>query len=45
MHLDFKTLARFRRIGHPFTDNRLGRNDSVGYDFLHVAIDDAMRLA
>ena len=45
LHLDIKKLARFQRVGHRITGNRLGRNEGVGYDFFHVAIDDATRLA
>jgi len=45
LHLDIKKLARFERVGHRITGNRLGRNEDVGYDFFHVAIDDATRLA
>jgi len=45
LHLDIKKLARFERIGHRITGNRLGRSEGVGYDFFHVAIDDATRLA
>ena len=45
IHLDVKKLARFDRVGHRITGNRRGGSESVGYDFLHVAIDDATRLA
>jgi transposase InsO family protein len=45
LHLDIKKLARFERVGHRITGNRPGRNEDVGYDFFHVAIDDATRLA
>jgi len=45
LHLDIKKLVRFDRVGHRITGNRRGRNQSVGYDFFHVAIDDATRLA
>jgi hypothetical protein len=43
LHLDIKKLARFDRVGHHITGNRLGASQDVGYDFL--AIDDATRLA
>jgi hypothetical protein len=47
--MDVKRLARFRRPGHALTgvrdatsaENRAG----VGYDYLHVVIDDHTRLA
>ena len=45
LHLDVKKLARFARVGHRITGNRLGKSEGVGYDFFHVAIDDATRLA
>lgn len=46
IHIDVKKLARFRRIGHRITGNRQqGRSTGVGYDLVHVAIDDATRLA
>jgi transposase InsO family protein len=45
IHLDIKKLARFSQVGHRITGNRLGASEGVGYDFFHVAIDDATRLA
>jgi transposase InsO family protein len=45
LHLDIKKLARFGHVGHRITGNRHGKNKDVGYDLLHVAIDDATRLA
>ena len=45
LHLDIKKLARFERIGHRITGNRRGGSEGAGYDFFHVAIDDATRLA
>jgi transposase InsO family protein len=46
IHIDVKKLARFRRIGHRITGNRQqGRSTGVGYDLIHVVIDDATRLA
>ena len=45
VHFDVKKLARFRRIGHRITGDRRGRNSNVGWDFVHVAVDDASRLA
>lgn len=45
-HIDVKKLARFRKVGHRITGNRQqGRSAGVGYDRVHVAIDDATRLA
>ena len=46
IHIDVKKLARFRRVGHRITGNRQqGRSTGVGYDRVHVAIDDTTRLA
>ena len=45
LHLDIKKLARFSQVGHRITGNRRGGSEGVGYDFFHVAIDDATRLA
>jgi transposase InsO family protein len=46
IHLDIKKLGRFDRTGHRATgDRRLGRSDGAGWDFLHVCVDDASRLA
>jgi transposase InsO family protein len=46
VHLDIKKLGRFQRPGHRATGSRIGsRNAHAGWDFVHVAIDDATRLA
>jgi transposase InsO family protein len=45
LHLDIKKLARFERVGHRITGDRRGKSEGAGYDFFHVAIDDATRLA
>jgi transposase InsO family protein len=45
LHLDIKKLARFERVGHRITGDRRGASEGAGYDFFHVAIDDATRLA
>jgi transposase InsO family protein len=45
LHLDIKKLARFERVGHRITGDRHGASEGAGYDFFHVAIDDATRLA
>jgi transposase InsO family protein len=46
IHIDVKKLARFHKVGHRITGNRQqGRSTGVGYDRVHVAIDDATRLA
>ena len=46
IHLDIKKLGRFDLAGHRITgDRRAGRSRHAGWDFLHVCIDDASRLA
>ncbi|AZS19907.1 MULTISPECIES: IS481 family transposase [unclassified Caulobacter] len=46
IHLDIKKLGRFTVEGHRVTgDRRAGRSKKAGWDFLHVCVDDASRLA
>jgi transposase InsO family protein len=46
IHIDIKKLGRFDRPGHRATGTRTGcRNRGAGWDFVHVAVDDATRLA
>jgi transposase InsO family protein len=47
IHLDIKKLGRFERIGHRITGKRTANASSrgSGWEFVHVAIDDASRLA
>jgi hypothetical protein len=46
IHIDIKKLGRFERVGHRITGNRqLGESRGAGFEFVHVAIDDASRLA
>jgi transposase InsO family protein len=46
IHLDIKKLGRFDVEGHRVTgDRRKGCSRHAGWDFLHVCIDDASRLA
>lgn len=46
IHVDIKKLGRFIRPGHRVTRARKGhRNRGAGWDFVHVAVDDATRLA
>jgi len=47
LHLDIKKLGRFRRPGHRVTGRSSGyrRSWGVGWDFVHVCIDDYTRLA
>lgn len=46
IHLDIKKLGRFTVEGHRVTgDRQAGRSRKAGWDFLHVCVDDASRLA
>ena len=46
IHLDIKKLGRFDVAGHRTTgDRQKGRTYRAGWDFLHVCINDASRLA
>jgi transposase InsO family protein len=47
IHIDIKKLGRFERIGHRITGDRRGQSNSrgVGWEFVHVCIDDASRIA
>lgn len=44
LHLDLKRLGRVTRIGHRIHGDRRRRARRVGWEYLHVAIDDATRL-
>ena len=51
IHLDIKKLGRFEQIGHRITGDRRGqsnrraRGEGFGWEFVHVCIDDASRVA
>jgi transposase InsO family protein len=47
IHIDIKSLGRIDGVGHRITGKRSGqtRNRGIGWDHLHVAVDDASRLA
>jgi transposase InsO family protein len=45
IHLDIKKLGRIGRIGHRIHGDRRTRVRGIGWEYLHVAIDDATRLA
>jgi len=46
IHIDIKKLGRFERVGHRITgDRRKGNSRGAGWEFVHVCIDDASRLA
>ena len=45
IHIDIKKLGRFDRVGHRITgDRQAGRSRAVGWEFVHVSIDDASRI-
>lgn len=45
IHLDIKKLARIARVGHRVTGNPQDHTRGAGYEYVHVAIDDATRIA
>ena len=45
IHIDTKKLGRINGPGHRMTGHRRGRKRGSGWEYLHVAIDDASRLA
>jgi transposase InsO family protein len=45
IHIDTKKLGRIDGVGHRATGDRRDRSRGVGWEYLHVAIDDASRLA
>ena len=47
IHLDIKKLGRFEKPGHRVTGDRTGQsnNRGVGWEFVHVCVDDHSRLA
>ncbi len=47
IHIDIKKLGRFDKIGHRITGDRTGQSNSrgVGWEFVHVCIDDHSRVA
>jgi len=45
LHLDTKKLGRIAGLGHRVTGRRQHRNRGIGWEYVHVAIDDASRAA
>jgi transposase InsO family protein len=47
IHIDIKKLGKFDQIGHRITGDRTGQsnNRGIGWEFVHVCIDDASRIA
>jgi transposase InsO family protein len=47
VHIDIKKLGKFNRIGHRVTNDRAGQSKTrgIGWEYVHLAIDDHSRLA
>jgi len=45
VHIDVKKLGRIGRVGHRIHGDRTTRVRGIGWEFVHVAVDDASRLA
>src|SRR6202042_2763859 len=47
VHIDIKKLGKFNRIGDRITGDRIGQSNTrgVGWEYVHLAIDDHSRLA
>jgi transposase InsO family protein len=47
IHIDIKKLGRFDQVGHRITGDRTGQSShrGVGWEFVHVCVDDASRVA
>lgn len=45
LHVDIKKLGRIRRLGHRITGQPRGQLHGAGWEFAHVAVDDASRVA
>jgi transposase InsO family protein len=45
LHLDIKKLGRIDGVGHRITGRRQHRARGIGWEFVHVAVDDCSRLA
>ncbi|CAN0586187.1 unnamed protein product, partial [Ectocarpus sp. 12 AP-2014] len=45
LHIDIKKLGKFNRTGHRITgDPQLGKSRGIGWEFVHVCVDDHSRL-
>jgi transposase InsO family protein len=45
LHVDTKKLGRIGRIGHRITGDRRRRVRGIGWEYVHVAVDDCSRLS
>jgi|ERR1700733_494376 len=45
IHIDIKKLGRFDKIGHRMSGDRQNKSYAVGWEYVHVCIDDNSRVA
>jgi transposase InsO family protein len=45
LHIDVKKLGRIGRPGHRVTGDRRGQVKGIGWEYVHICVDDATRLA
>src|SRR5437899_10833684 len=45
LHIDVKKLGKIGRPGHRVNGDRRTRSRGIGWEYVHIAIDDATRLA
>ena len=45
IHLDVKNLGRFETPGHRATGTRAGRRQGSGWEYVHICVDNASRIA
>jgi transposase InsO family protein len=45
LHIDVKKLGRIGRPGHRVNDDRRTRSRGIGWEYVHVCVDDAIRIA
>jgi transposase len=45
LHVDTQSLERIGRVGHRITGDRRARSRGIGWEYAHVCVDDASRLA
>jgi transposase InsO family protein len=45
LHIDIKKLGRIERVGHRITGNRRDTTSGAGWEYVHVCVDDASRVA
>jgi len=45
LHLDIKKLGRIEHVGHRITGDRRGQARGIGWEYVHVCVDDCSRVA